>query len=74
MKVKLLVDTRVCFAKGAEIEVDEREAVRLLSLGFAAKVETAAKVEVIEKAVKVEDAEIADVAPVKKPVKKAKKK
>jgi hypothetical protein len=38
MKIKLLMDQRVIFAKGSEIEVDEREAARLLSLGFAEKV------------------------------------
>ena len=38
MKIKLLMDQRVVFAKGSEIEVDEREAERLLSLGFAEKV------------------------------------
>ena len=37
MKIKLLMDQRVIFAKGSEIEVDEREAERLLSLGFAEK-------------------------------------
>lgn len=35
MKVKLLVNHRVLFAKGAEIEVDEREGKNLLALGFA---------------------------------------
>lgn len=39
MKIKLLMDQRVIFAKGSEIEVDEREAERLLSLGFAEKLE-----------------------------------
>ena len=38
MKIKLLMDQRVIFAKGSVIEVDEREAERLLSLGFAEKV------------------------------------
>lgn len=38
MKIKMLMDSRVFFAKGSEIEVDEREAARLLSLGFAEKV------------------------------------
>lgn len=38
MKIKLLMDQRVIFAKGSEIEVDEREAARLLSLGFAEKI------------------------------------
>ena len=38
MKIKLLMDQRVIFAKGSEIEVDEREAERLLALGFAEKV------------------------------------
>jgi hypothetical protein len=46
MKIKLLMDQRVIFAKGSEIEVDEREAERLLSLGFAEKV--AEKKEVIQ--------------------------
>ena len=41
MKIKLLMDQRVLFAKGSEIEVTEGEAVRLLSLGFAQKVEEA---------------------------------
>jgi hypothetical protein len=39
MKIKLLMDQRVIFAKGSVIEVDEREAERLLSLGFAEKLE-----------------------------------
>lgn len=38
MKIKLLMDQRVIFAKGSEIEVEEGEAKRLLSLGFAEKV------------------------------------
>ncbi|WP_406022940.1 hypothetical protein [Succinivibrio sp.] len=38
MKIKMLLDSRIFFAKGSEIEVDEREAERLLSLGFAEKV------------------------------------
>jgi hypothetical protein len=46
MKIKLLMDQRVIFAKGSEIEVDAREAERLLSLGFAEKV--AEKKEVIQ--------------------------
>ena len=46
MKIKMLVDSRIFFAKGSEIEVDEREAERLLSLGFAEKV--AEKKEVIQ--------------------------
>lgn len=39
MKIKLMVDQRVSFPKGSEIEVSEGEAARLLSLGFAQKVE-----------------------------------
>ena len=38
MKIKMLLDSRIFFAKGSEVEVDEREAERLLSLGFAEKV------------------------------------
>lgn len=38
MKIKMLLDSRIFFAKGSEIEVDEREAERLLSLGFAEKI------------------------------------
>ncbi len=39
MKVKLLVNHRVFFAKGSEIEVDEREGSSLLALGFAEGIE-----------------------------------
>ena len=39
MKIKMLLDSRIFFAKGSVIEVDEREAERLLSLGFAEKLE-----------------------------------
>jgi hypothetical protein len=38
MKIKMLLDSRIFFAKGSEVEVDEREAERLLSLGFAEKI------------------------------------
>ena len=38
MKIKLLMDQRVIFAKGSVLEVGEGEAKRLLSLGFAEKV------------------------------------
>ena len=38
MKIKMLLDSRIFFAKGSEVEVDEREASRLLSLGFAEKI------------------------------------
>ena len=38
MKIRMTVDNRVFFAKSTEVEVDEREAKRLLSLGFAEKV------------------------------------
>lgn len=34
-RVKMLVDSRVSFTKGSIVEVDEAEASRLLSLGFA---------------------------------------
>lgn len=49
MKIKMLVDNRVSFAKGSALEVDEREAKRLLSLGFAEKVAEVKKVVVEEK-------------------------
>lgn len=49
MKIKMLVDNRVSFAKGSVLEVDEREAKRLLSLGFAEKVAEVKKVVVEEK-------------------------
>lgn len=39
MKVKLLVNHRVFFAKGSEIEVEEREGLNLLALGFAEGIE-----------------------------------
>jgi hypothetical protein len=45
MKIRMLMDNRVFFAKGSEVEVTEGEAKRLLSLGFAAKVEEAVKAE-----------------------------
>ena len=48
MKIKLLMDQRVIFAKGSEIEVEEGEAKRLLSLGFAEKVAEKKAVEVKE--------------------------
>ena len=48
MKIKLLMDQRVIFAKGSEIEVDEREAERLLSLGFASEEKEPVKVEAEE--------------------------
>ena len=38
MKIKLLMDQRVIFAKSSILEVNEGEAARLLSLGFAEKV------------------------------------
>ena len=38
MKIRMLMDNRVFFAKGSEVEVTEGEAKRLLSLGFAEKV------------------------------------
>lgn len=49
MKIRMLMDNRVFFAKGSEVEVTEGEAKRLLSLGFAAKVEEAVKAEEPEK-------------------------
>lgn len=49
MKIKMLVDNRVSFAKGSVLEVDEREAKRLLSLGFAEKFAEVKKVVVEEK-------------------------
>lgn len=45
MRVKLYVDTLVRFTKGSEVEVDEREAVRLSSLGFGEIVEPEVKTE-----------------------------
>jgi hypothetical protein len=45
MKIRMLMDNRVFFAKGSEVEVTEGEAKRLLSLGFAEKVEKAVKAE-----------------------------
>jgi hypothetical protein len=45
MKIRMLMDNRVFFAKGSEVEVTEGEAKRLLSLGFAAKVEETVKAE-----------------------------
>jgi hypothetical protein len=44
MKIRMLVDNRVVFTKGSIVDVEEVEANRLLSLGFAEKVE-APKVE-----------------------------
>jgi hypothetical protein len=44
MKIRMLVDNRVVFTKGSIVDVEEGEANRLLSLGFAEKVE-APKVE-----------------------------
>ncbi len=38
MKIKMLLDSRIFFAKGSELEVPEGEAARLLSLGFAEKI------------------------------------
>ena len=56
MKIKLLMNQRVIFAKGSILEVNEGEAARLLSLGFAEKVAEVKKVEEVkaEKAVKPE--------------------
>lgn len=50
MKIKMLVDSRIFFTKGSEIEVNEGEAQRLLSLGFAENAEkkTATKVKAEE--------------------------
>ena len=39
MKIKLLYDYRVLFSAGSEIEVDEREAEKLLALDVAVKTE-----------------------------------
>ena len=44
MKIRMLVDNRVVFTKGSIVDAEEGEANRLLSLGFAKKVE-APKVE-----------------------------
>lgn len=46
MKIKMLMDSRVSFPKGSVIEIEEGEATRLLSLGFAEKVEEKKAVEV----------------------------
>lgn len=58
MKVKLLVNHRVYFAKGSIIEVEEREGKSLLALGFAKAEETEAKKDEAEK--------VEEVKPVKK--------
>lgn len=39
MKIKMLVDNRVLFSKGSVVDAEEREAARLLNLGFAIKAE-----------------------------------
>jgi len=39
MKIKLLHDHRVLFSAGSEIDVDEREAEKLLALDVAVKAE-----------------------------------
>jgi Fe2+ transport system protein FeoA len=46
MKIKMLVDSRIFFTKGSEIEVNEGEAKRLLSLGFAENAEKKTATEV----------------------------
>lgn len=43
MKIRMLMDNRVFFAKGSEVEVTEGEAKRLLSLGFAKEAEEPVK-------------------------------
>ncbi len=48
MKIRMLMDNRVFFAKGSEVEVTEGEAARLLSLGFAEKVGESVKEETKE--------------------------
>jgi hypothetical protein len=75
MKIKMLVDSRVFFEKGSTIEVNEREAARLLSLGFAAKAEAvkAAKVEIPEKVEPAETAETPEKEDLPKVNKKRKK-
>ncbi len=54
MKVKLLVNHRVFFAKGSEIEVDEREGSNLLALGFAEGIEEPTEEPKAEEPVKTE--------------------
>jgi hypothetical protein len=38
MKIKMLFDYRILFNKGAEVDVEEGEAKRLLSLGVAEEI------------------------------------
>ena len=45
MKIQMLVDSRILFAKDSIVEVSEGEANRLLSLGFAKKAEEKKAVE-----------------------------
>lgn len=63
MKIRMLCDNRVFFRKGEVVEVEEGEARRLLSLGFASEEKEPVKVEV-------EEAEEPKAAPEKKPKKK----
>lgn len=48
MKIRMLCDNRVFFRKGEIVEVEEGEAKRLLSLGFASVEPTEVKVEEVK--------------------------
>lgn len=48
MKIRMLCDNRVFFRKGEIVEVEEGEAKRLLSLGFASEEKEPVKVEAEE--------------------------
>lgn len=48
MNIKMLFDYRILFTKGAEVDVEEGEAVRLLSLGVAEKAEEKKVVEEVK--------------------------
>ena len=48
MRIRMLCDNRVFFRKGEIVEVEEGEAKRLLSLGFASEEKEPVKVETEE--------------------------
>lgn len=48
MKIRMLCDNRVFFRKGEVVEVEEGEAKRLLSLGFASVEPVEAKTEEVK--------------------------
>lgn len=70
MKVKLLVNHRVFFAKGSEIEVDEREGSSLLALGFAEGIEEPTEEPKAEEKPVKEEKAVKEVKPVVKKVNK----